>query len=225
MTPGAQARVWAAGSSAPTGAQMFALPEPRRLDGASASLLPRRVQKAYLRDVQDCASVLNWLQGVLRRELGSICTVVIAARLGGLWLGVSQRIERSVVGWGRPPDDLTPQAALQKLLRGRGGYDVDVPSNLASYDHALLSVPADVRDAPVVGSLLEVPEVSMLQDFKRQMLRPPEEVDELEHVAGKVRPYVDPVFQRSRRAYVGFIDGCTVRASLRSRVGTAPRSG
>ena len=122
MTPGAQTQVWAAasGSSAPTGAQMFPLPEPRRLDDASASFLPRRVQKAYLRDVQDCASALNWLQGVLRRELGSSCTDATAAKLGGLWLEVSQRIERSVVGWGRLPDDLTPQAALQKLLRGRG---------------------------------------------------------------------------------------------------------
>lgn len=68
-----------------------------------------------------------------------------------------------MLGWGSPPTDLTAQAGYRRLLRGRGVYDIDAPSNPAPFNNARLSVPQSVQGSLCIAELLAEPEMRMMK--------------------------------------------------------------
>ena len=63
-------------------------------------------------------------------------------------------------------------------------------------------------------SLLSGSARSHLDTYKQRLLRPVSEVPDVESLLGRAGRYVDPVFQHSRRHYVGFVLDLVVAGSI-----------
>ena len=169
--------------------------------------LPKQQRAAGWRDV--CAGVhaLNWMHGTAYRRAGEPKEAAGALKLARLRMEVQQKIERSVLRWGVPPGGLNAREAMQKLQRGRGSYHAEPVAHTgpSPYSNDRLALPPDTRDCPLLRDIASDASLMMLADWKTRMLRPPEEVAELNASLGILPIYIDPVLRRQRRAYVRLV--------------------
>ena len=149
----------------PAGAQMFPLEVPQTLVTQENQGLTRRVRRARLRDLCELVRGLNWMQGTSRRFMGLQESLTSALKLNRLRSEVTRCAELAVTSWGDAPSDLDAQAALQKLLRGRGIYGADSSSPLAAFSDERLSVPESVAGSPCVTEVLPAPAMFYLGPF------------------------------------------------------------
>ena len=156
---------------------MFPLEVPQTLVIEENQGLTRRARRARLRDLCELVRGLNWMQGTSRRFMGMQESLTSALKLNRLRSEVTRCAELAGTSWGDAPSDLDAQAALQKLLRGRGIYGADSSSPLAAFSDERLSVPESVAGSPCVTEVLPAPAIRFLEALSERMLRPPEEVE------------------------------------------------
>lgn len=162
---------------------------------------------AHARRVNETIDSLNWMAG---------CTAHGASfpQFGHLHAEVHERVQGLISLRGSPAEALTPQEASRELLRGRVGYELDPANpNLAPYKEGSVSLPGDVKGAPMVRDLLPEEDQAMLDGFDQRMLREREEFEQLS-AASTIKPYMDPALQRNKRRYKRFLQDLQGRGLL-----------
>ena len=118
----------------------------------------------------------------------------------------------SVISDFRPPNVTeSGEAALRRLLviRTVGGYTITSgdpsPGLLTVFQSSRVARPQDASKAHNFLSLLTGSARLYLETCEQRVLRLVSEVADMEAQLGPAGRYVDPVSQRSRRHYVGFV--------------------
>ena len=186
------------------GAQLFPLPSMKRLGHEKSLSLNSKERRGVLRDCDLGIDSLNWLAGSARRPLSGRASSSTASRVHRLHEEVQDDVEAATLSWyGRGPR-ISSQAAIAKLLRGRGVYSQPANAGMVPLNPQTLSVPVSLDGAPSVLAVAPAGESDLLRDFEKRMLRSPEEVAEMNQQLGEARHYVDPGL-RNRRRYANFI--------------------
>ena len=104
---------------------------------------------------------------------------------------------------------MSSSPARQLASRAMGGYslasDVPAPGSLTVFQSSRVARPQDASKTRYLVSLLSSSARSHLDAYKQRTLRPVSEVSDMETRLEPAGRYVDPVFQHSRRHYVGFV--------------------
>ena len=142
-----------------------------------------RTQEQHARRLADEAlGSLNWLAGSTSSPVDAPHAAAMGPETTEMqaWVRAraleAGRVATSVFSGGEaagaPRSD---EEALQKLLRGHGRYDTagsaaGVANNLAPFNLQLVSLPSDVKDAPLITELLDPIDAPILKDPSLMLL-------------------------------------------------------
>eukprot|EP00971_Amphidinium_carterae_P335507 6471406-Amphidinium_carterae.1 len=165
---------------------------PRR--GLSRSC-QQRVQRRIARQkaVNRAVDALNWLQ-TGREEVAPIAEDC----------PLHDELMRHVSEFDVVP--ISSQEAVDSLLRGRTGYEVDAaPPCVAPYRADKVSLPTEKVGSSLLEDLLPTEAKALLDGFEEKMLKPREEVwQEMDH-GEDTRSHWDPTLLRDNEAYSQFV--------------------
>ena len=172
--------------------ELFPLPlfaAPSSSPGGSRSSRKRwgRIKHRY-DDLNEAVNALNWMagKGPARESLPSPMQHEVLLRMEGL------------AACQQPKEAVPTPEGLKALLRGGTPYDAKPTSEtLASYQAELVSLPDDITKCPELSQVLHEHDRRFLEQTSELMLRPAEDLAEVE----PIEPYWDPKLKFNRKEY------------------------
>jgi hypothetical protein len=170
--------------------------------------LPSAHIKRLARDVDQALWSLNWMHGEGSRPEAAPFIGGTSGKIERLSSMAQRRCEIHALAALRSDSALSPQKALEGLLKGRSPYSVEAPTSTAAFVNASVSLPSSVREGPLLTSLLPEAAKEKLERFETHMLRDSVEVTRLQSINGAGNVYFDPVLKNNPHKYANFVRRC-----------------
>ena len=176
------------------GADLFPLPyfaslPPKR--GVSRTVAQRRdrIRKAT-ENCNEAVFALNWMAG---------CGDMDGDHRGGMHDMVLSRMEGLIYDQEPKGGAPKPEEALRALLKGADPYDGSgAHMTLASYQADLVSLPEDITNCPLLGTVLGDDDQKYLEEGSELMMRSKSDLVDMQT---PVEPYWDPILKFNRKEY------------------------